>query len=256
MSLVVIKLGGAVMEQAEPALKLFAAVADLQSKGHQVVLVHGGGIFVEQQMQAQHLVSEKLNGLRVTPDDHMPVVVGALAGYANKLLVSYAKQSGVDACGISLADGGITQASELDPALGAVGTCEAADPALIEALLSANKVPVISSIAMSNEGRLLNVNGDDAATVIAQLLSADLVLLSDVDGVLDENKQLIAKLDEAAIEQLIADGVITDGMIPKTKAALATARSLQRPIAVANWRYPERLAGLLQGEPVGTRILP
>ena len=256
MSLVVIKLGGAVMEQAEPALKLFQAVADLQSKGHQVVLVHGGGIFVEQQMQAQQLKSEKLEGLRVTPDEHMPVVVGALAGYANKLLVSYAQKSGVNACGISLADGDITQAQELKPELGAVGVCQPNQPQLLEALISAGITPVISSIAMSSQGRLLNVNADDAATVIAQLLSADLVLLSDVDGVLDGEKQLIPALDEAGIEKLISDGVITEGMIPKTRAALTTARSLGRPIAVANWRYPERLADLLQGAPVGTRIQP
>lgn len=256
MKLVVIKLGGAVMEQAEPALNLFKAVADLQAKGTGVVLVHGGGIFVEQQMQAQQIVSEKLHGLRVTPDVHMPVVVGALAGYANKLLVTHAHQRGVNATGISLADGEITTAKELDPALGAVGVCEPGNPLLLETLTQAGFVPVISSIAQSTEGRLLNVNADDAATVIAQLLSADLVLLSDVDGVLDGDKQLIPQLDEAGIEQLIADGVITDGMIPKTKAALATARSLQRPIAVANWRYPERIAELLEGAPVGTRILP
>lgn len=256
MKLVVIKLGGAVMEQAEPALNLFKAVAQLQAQGTGVVLVHGGGIFVEQQMKAQNLVSEKLHGLRVTPDEHMPVVVGALAGYANKLLVSYARQQGVNATGISLADGGITQAKELNPELGAVGVCEPGEPALLEALINAGFVPVISSIALSPEARLLNVNGDDAATVIAQLLGADLVLLSDVDGVLDGEKKLIPLLDEAGIEQLVTEGVITDGMIPKTRAALATARSLNRPIAVANWRYPERIAELLQGAPVGTRILP
>ncbi|MCM2678328.1 acetylglutamate kinase [Echinimonas agarilytica] len=256
MSLVVIKLGGAVMEQAEPALNLFRAVAQMQEKGFKVVLVHGGGIFVEQQMQAQNVVSDKLNGLRVTPDEHMPIVVGALAGYANKLLVSYAKQSGVNAAGISLADGGLTTATEVSSELGAVGICKANSAALVMALTDANIVPVVSSIAMSETGRLLNVNADDAATVIAQLLQADLVLLSDVDGVLDGNRQLIPELDEKKIEQLVVDGVITDGMIPKTRAALATARSLQRPIAVANWRYPERLADLLAGAPVGTRILP
>lgn len=256
MSLVVIKLGGAVMEQAEPALNLFKAVAQLQASGTGVILVHGGGIFVEQQMQAQHIVSQKLRGLRVTPDEHMPVVVGALAGYANKLLVSYARQRGVNAAGISLADGGITLAKVLDPALGAVGECQPGDASLLNALTSAGFVPVISSIALSEQGRLLNVNADDAATVIAQLMAADLVLLSDVDGVLDGQKKLIPELDEASIEQLVADGVITDGMIPKTRAALATARSLQRPIAVANWRYPERIAELLAGAPVGTRILP
>ncbi len=256
MKQVVIKLGGAVMEQAEPALNLFKAVAGLQQAGVGVVLVHGGGIFVEQQMQAQQIVSEKLNGLRVTPDAHMPVVVGALAGYANKLLVSHAHQQGVNATGISLADGNITRAKELDERLGAVGVCEPGDPTLLQVLLKAGFVPVISSIAQSKSGRLLNVNADDASTVIAQLLAADLVLLSDVDGVLDGNKDLIPQLDEAGIERLIADGVITDGMIPKTKAALTTARSLQRPIAVANWRYPERIAELLEGAPVGTRILP
>lgn len=253
---VVIKLGGAVLEDKGAADALCQALLELKEQGLFPVLVHGGGVLVEQQMQAQGLISEKLDGLRVTPDSQMPVVAGALAGFANKQLVARARVAGLLPVGLSLGDADITTASELDQRLGAVGRCKPDNPDLLDLLLTQGFMPVISSIACSESGRLLNVNADDAATVIAQLLEAELVLLSDVDGVLDANKQLIPNLNESEIESLIAAEVIRDGMAVKVRAALTTARTLRRSIAVANWAHPERLSALLQGEPVGTRIHP
>jgi len=253
---VVIKVGGAVLENTAAADALFQALLQLQEQGFKPVLVHGGGVLVERQMQAQGLSSEKLDGLRVTPDEQMPVVAGALAGFANKQLVARARLAGLMPVGLSLGDADITQAEVLDPRLGAVGRCQPDNSDLLDMLTSQSFMPVISSIATSDSGQLLNVNADDAATVIAQLLEAELVLLSDVDGVLDANKQLLPNLTETEIETLIAADVIRDGMAVKVRAALTTARTLRRSIAVANWAHPERLPALLQGEPVGTRIHP
>ena len=125
---------------------------------------------------------------------------------------------------------------------------------MLNALLDGGFLPVISSIGITAEGQLMNVNADQAATAIAEALGADLVMLSDVSGILDGKGQLIAEVTQAKADELIAKGVITGGMEVKVKAALHAAASLGRPISVASWRYPEQLSKLLAGGAVGTRI--
>jgi acetylglutamate kinase len=117
-------------------------------------------------------------------------------------------------------------------------------------------LPIISSIGADYNGNLLNVNADQAATVIAQLLDAQLLLLSDVPGVLDVNKNLIEQLDIEQIETLIAQKVIRDGMIVKVQAALKAANSLGRSVTIASWKDAEKLLGLLQQRAIGSKILP
>lgn len=256
MTITVIKIGGAVFEEDDAAITLLHTVASLLIQGRQLVLVHGGGALVAQQLAAQGLVSEKINGLRVTPDAHMPVVAGMLAGYINKKLVALARSIEVTAVGLSLADGDMTRAMIKDPQLQAVGDAAAASPALLNGLLAQRILPVISSIACDESGRLLNVNADDAATVVAELLGAELVLLSDVDGVLDADQSLLPELDAERIEALCQQQVIRDGMAVKVRAALASARRSRQDVVIANWRYPQRLPQLLDGAPCGTRIRP
>ena len=100
----------------------------------------------------------------------------------------------------------------------------------------------------------MNVNADQAAIALAELLDADLIMLSDVIGILDANKQLIPELNTVKTEQLVADGVITDGMAVKVKAALQVSAAIQKPIVVASWRDPDLLLKLAKGETTGTRI--
>ena len=108
----------------------------------------------------------------------------------------------------------------------------------------------------NNKGNLLNVNADQAATVIAQLLDAELLLLSDVPGVLDANKNLIEHLDTEQIETLITQNVIRDGMIVKVQAALTAANSLGRSVTIASWKDAEKLLGLLHQQTIGSKISP
>ena len=100
----------------------------------------------------------------------------------------------------------------------------------------------------------MNVNADQAAIALAELLDADLIMLSDVVGILDANKQLIPELNTVKTEQLVVDGVITDGMAVKVKAALQVSAAIQKPIVVASWRDPDLLLKLAKGETTGTRI--
>jgi acetylglutamate kinase len=254
-NILVIKVGGAFMQAEDAALTLLTTISELQ-KNYIVVLVHGGGAMVEELLNALNLTSQKIDGLRVTPKEHMPYITGALAGTANKQLCGLAIKAGISPVGLSLLDGKMCIATVMREELGAVGSVEPGDATLLKALAATHMLPIISSIGADNNGNLLNVNADQAATVIAQLLDAQLLLLSDVPGVLDANKNLIEHLDIEQIETLIAQNVIRDGMIVKVQAALKAANSLGRSVTIASWKDAEKLLGLLQQQAIGSKILP
>ncbi|QXO17620.1 MULTISPECIES: acetylglutamate kinase [Vibrio] len=253
----VVKLGGAALSCSETLSKLFGAMAQYQAEAQRpLVIVHGGGYIVDELMEKLQLKTVKKDGLRVTPYDQIGYITGALAGTANKLLQGQAIKDGLNAVGLSLADGGLCQVEELDPELGAVGLAKPGKADVVNALLAAGALPIISSIGMTNEGQLMNVNADQAAVAVAAALDAELVLLSDVSGVLDGKGHLIHSLNQHQADALIEAKVITDGMIVKVRAALEAAQDLGRPIEVATWRYPEKLAQLFAGQSIGTQFLP
>lgn len=257
MKPLVIKVGGALLDTPQAMQNLISTLAQFKrTQQRQIVIVHGGGCIVDELMQRLNLPVQKKQGLRVTPADQIDIITGALAGIANKKLVAMAKTAGLNVVGLSLGDGNLTTATQLDAELGHVATVQPKQAALLNTLLKADFLPIISSIAIDDDGRLMNVNADQAATAIATLLQAELVMLSDVDGVLDQQKNLIAELNTAQIEKLIAEQVITDGMIVKVKAALSAAQALNQAVEIANWKKPEKLADLFSGQRIGTRIAP
>ncbi|MFA0412094.1 acetylglutamate kinase, partial [Vibrio splendidus] len=144
----------------------------------------------------------------------------------------------------------------LNPELGAVGKAEPGDSTVLQAILNAGALPIISSIGLTEQGQLMNVNADQAAVAVAGALDAELVLLSDVSGVLDGKGHLIPSLNQQQADDLIKGKVITDGMIVKVQAALEAANDLGRPIEVATWRYPDKLTQLFAGKSIGTQFLP
>ncbi|MEH6454377.1 MAG: acetylglutamate kinase [Psychromonas sp.] len=250
-----IKLGGAVLENQQALANLFTALTEyLNQHQRPVLLVHGGGVIVEDVLNKMSIVSEKKNGLRITPFEQIPYVAGALAGTSNKLLMAKALQAGLSAVGLSLADGFSCKVSQMDPELGAVGVCTANNPDLINSLLAGGFLPVISSIGIGEDARLYNVNADQAAIAICELVGAELVFLSDVDGVWDQNKQVIPELNSQYADKLIAENVIQDGMVVKVKAALEAANSLGY-VMLASWKNPDNLVSLLAGQAVGTKVI-
>ncbi|UCZ76981.1 acetylglutamate kinase [Dickeya zeae] len=256
MNPLIIKLGGVLLDSEEALERLFTAlVAYRQQHQRPLVIVHGGGCLVDDLMKKLSLPVIKKNGLRVTPADQIDIITGALAGSANKTLLAWAIRHGINAVGLSLADGGSTVVTQLNDELGHVGKAQAGSPALLNTLLSAGYLPVISSIGITVGGELMNVNADQAATALAQTLGADLILLSDVSGILDGKGQRIAEMTAGKAEELIAQGIITDGMIVKVNAALDAARALGRPVDIASWRHAEQLPMLFNGVSIGTRIL-
>lgn len=257
MKPLVIKVGGALLDTPQAMQNLISTLAQFKrTQQRQIVIVHGGGCIVDELMQRLNLPVQKKQGLRVTPADQIDIITGALAGIANKKLVAMAKTAGLNVVGLSLGDGNLTTATQLDAELGHVATVQPKQAALLNTLLKADFLPIISSIAIDDDGRLMNVNADQAATAIATLLQAELVMLSDVDGVLDQQKNLIAELNTAQIENLISEQVITDGMIVKVKAALTAAQALNQAVEIANWKKPEKLADLFSGQRIGTKIAP
>ena len=252
----VIKLGGVLLDSEEALERLFTALVTYREKHERpLVIMHGGGCLVDDLMKKLALPVVKKNGLRVTPADQIDIITGALAGTANKTLMAWAVKHDINAVGLCLGDGNTVSVTPLDAALGHVGKAEAGSPALVQTLLAANYMPIISSIGITKEGSLMNVNADQAATALAATLGADLILLSDVSGILDGKGQRIAEMTAQKAEQLIAQGIITDGMVVKVNAALDAARSLGRPVDIASWRHADQLPALFNGVPIGTRIL-
>lgn len=249
---IVIKVGGALLDDNTAVTALLTSIKAVM-QDRPVVLVHGGGPLVETLMASLGLTSNKIDGLRVTPDEHMPFICGALAGSANKTLCAIAIATGSTPVGLSLLDGNMVSCEPMEERFGAVGTPSAKDASLLKSVLSQGLLPVVSSIGCSPQGRLLNINADQAATVIAQLIQGELLLLSDVAGVLDGNKQLLSSLNAKEIDSFSQDGVITDGMKVKVDAALMAANSLSRPVTIASWRSP--IPEILKNT-TGTRVLP
>ncbi|AJJ17660.1 acetylglutamate kinase [Yersinia intermedia] len=256
MNPLVIKLGGVLLDSEEALERLFTALVTYREKHERpLVIMHGGGCLVDDLMKKLALPVVKKNGLRITPADQIDIITGALAGTANKTLLAWAVKHNINAVGLCLGDGGTVSVTLLDAELGHVGNAQPGSPALVQTLLAADYMPIISSIGITADGQLMNVNADQAATALAATLGADLILLSDVSGILDGKGQRIAEMTAQKAEQLIAQGIITDGMVVKVNAALDAARSLGRPVDIASWRHADQLPALFNGEPIGTRIL-
>lgn len=256
MNPLVIKLGGVLLDNEEALERLFMALVTYRQQYQRpLVIVHGGGCLVDELMKKLNLPVVKKAGLRVTPADQIDIITGALAGSANKTLLAWAIKHNINAVGLSLADGGSVSVTQLSEELGNVGKAEAGSPALINTLTGAGYLPIVSSIGITAEGELMNVNADQAATALAATLGADLILLSDVSGILDGKGQRIPEMSAQRAEELIEQGIITDGMIVKVHAALDAARSLGRPVDIASWRHAEQLPALFNGTAIGTRIL-
>ncbi|MBK7406556.1 MAG: acetylglutamate kinase [Phycisphaerales bacterium] len=260
---IVVKLGGRALDEASSRPALWDALATLaKSAPGGLVLVHGGGGAVDAHLARLGLTSERRAGLRVTPESEIAEVVAVLRGVVNTQLVGLLEARGAPSAGLGLSDGGACRCEKHAPDgidLGRVGRVAprgGADGALWRTLLGAGVTPVLSSIGLDHMGRPLNVNADDAALGVAQILCAGaLVLLTDVPGILDGDKRLIEEIDTDGIESLIASGVISGGMIPKARAAAGAAEASGVPTIIASWDAPERLAPLASGGRAGTRVV-
>lgn len=231
----VIKLGGSLLEQTETLGALFQS---LQQNDDDIVLVHGGGALVQQWLATAGLQSEKVNGLRVSPEQHMPYIVGGLAGAANKTLIKQAIAAGLKPIGLTLYEAGV-HCVQQSAGLGQVGLCQVPNtepvPGLLADLLMHGYLPIISSIGFGENGEWFNVNADDASVAVAATYNADLMLITDVEAVLDGSGNPLSHLNSESIQQLTQAGVIKDGMEVKVRGALSAAKRLRRCVRIGSW---------------------
>ncbi len=255
----VVKIGGAAIDQG--CERTFAALAALHAgEAGGLVLIHGGGKIVDRRMARLGMVSERREGIRITPAEHMPEVVASLAGVVNAQVVGGLQRAGAPAVGLTLGDGFLTRAVRHDRLgfdAGRVGRIAGGDAGLLRTLLCAGFLPVLSSVALDAQGEALNVNADEAGAAIAALVGArELIMLTDTPGILDARGSLLASMTEREAESAIREGVISGGMIPKVRGALAAAGAAGAPVFIASAGDPENLARLAHGAGVGTRVLP
>ena len=236
---VVIKLGGHAMGSDE-AMRGFARdVVLMRQVGLNPVVVHGGGPMINDLLKKLNIQSEFVNGKRVTDQATMEVVEMVLSGQVNNRLVQAISEEGGKAVGLSGKDAGLIICEQTHPDLGFVGTPVAVDPTILRDLHAAHAIPVIAPLGMGRNGETFNINGDTAAGAIAGALKADrLLLLTDVEGVKDKSGQVLTEIDPKMIPDLIADGTIGGGMIPKTETALAALNDGVRAVVILDGRAP------------------
>src|SRR6266566_4777048 len=253
---ILVKLGGALLDERESRASLEAQIAGARGRGVEVVVVHGGGKQMTRYLAERGIESRFVNGLRVTTPETMDAVVKVLAGTVNHELVAALTKAGASAVGLSGVDSALAEAVQMDPALGAVGRVVRSNPALL-CLLTANQyIPVVACLAGDAEGRMYNVNADQMAVACAGgFRAAQLIFLTDVDGVLDGSKRLCPELTAADCERLIANGVATGGMQAKLSAATAALKQGVGQVRIAPGAAPDALARLLSGESLGTRLV-
>jgi acetylglutamate kinase len=261
---IVVKLGGNAM--TDEALKAGFArdVVLLKLVGMNPVVVHGGGPQIEDMLSRLGKKGEFVQGMRVTDRETMDVVEMVLGGQVNKEVVELINQAGGKAVGLTGQDGALIRArkmllpskenGKLD--IGQVGEIESIDPALIEALEQAGFIPVLAPIATGADGTTYNINADLVAGKLAEVLRAEkLVVLTNTPGVLDKDGKLLTGLTPRRVDDLVAKGVISGGMLPKIGSALDAARNGVTSVHIIDGRVPNALLlEVLTDQGVGTLI--
>jgi acetylglutamate kinase len=231
---IVIKYGGSAMEEDRLKRHFALDVVLLKYIGIHPVIVHGGGPQIGQVLTKLGKKSQFVEGMRVTDKDTMEIVEMVLVGKVNKEIVSLINQQGGKAVGLSGKDGRLIIARKLKLTksrgkgkppevidIGMVGEVKSINPGVIESLERENFIPVIAPIGVGEEGETYNINADLVAGKVASALRAEkLILLTDVEGVMNEKKQLIPTLDVKQAERMLAQKIISSGMIPKVNCCL------------------------------------
>ena len=255
--IVVIKYGGSAMQSETLKNSVVRDVILLHLIGVKVVLVHGGGPEITELLTRLGKEKKFVGGLRVTDRETVEAAQMVLAGKVNKSLVNLIECSGGRAVGLCGMDGHMISAVQKDPALGYVGRITAVDPTPVLDLLEKGYIPVVSTLGCDDAGNVYNVNADTAAAKLAATLRAEsLISLTDTAGILrdkDDPATLISRVTVAETEQLIADGVIAGGMLPKVECCTDAIRGGVRRVFIIDGRVPHSiLIETLTDEGIGT----
>ena len=233
---IVVKFGGNAMVNEKLKQGFARDVVLLKLVGMHVVVVHGGGPQIEDLLTRVGKKGEFIQGMRVTDAETMGIVEMVLGGQVNKDVVNLINQAGGKAVGLTGKDSNLIRAKKLllpnreSPAdlidIGQVGDITQIDPSLIAHLESGGFIPVIASIGVGKDGETYNINADVVAGKIAEVLKAEkLVLLTNTPGVLDSEGKLVTDVTPKQIDEMVSDGTLSGGMLPKINSALDAARN-------------------------------
>lgn len=264
----VVKYGGNAM--TDPALESSFArdIVLLKTVGIHPVVVHGGGPQVDNLMKELGRTSDRIDGMRVTDKGTMDVVEMVLGGSVNKSIVNLINQHGGRAIGLTGKDANLIRAkklpmtkvdeqgntSEID--LGFVGDVVSVNRNVLDLMISSNFIPVIAPLGVDTEGNTYNINADLVAGRVAEFMQAEkLILLTNIKGVLDKNGNIATGLTTAKVDEMIADGTISGGMIPKISCALEAVRNGVKSAVIVDGRVPHAtLLEVFTDQGVGTLI--
>lgn len=234
---VVIKLGGHAMGSDEAMASFARDVVLMQQVGANPVIVHGGGPMINAMLEKLNIESKFINGKRVTDQATMEVVEMVLSGSVNKKIVQAINDQGGRAVGLSGKDAKLIECEQADKDLGMVGSPSKINPSVINTLTENDTIPVIAPLGSGPNGETFNINADTAAGAIAAALKADrLLLLTDVSGVKNSDGEVITELSAQKIKNMIKEGIISDGMIPKTETALYALDGGVRAVVILDGR--------------------
>ena len=259
---VVIKYGGAALVNEEIKSTIIKDIALMKFVGFKPVVVHGGGKDINKALERVGIEPQFKDGLRVTDEETMEVVQEVLVGKVNKSLVTELCLQGINAVGVCGKDSGFMKVKKATPNgldLGLVGEVTEVDTTLINTLLDNDFVPVISTVGVDEEGNSYNVNADYAAVAVAGALNAEkIVFITDVAGVMrDVNNpnSVISTTNTAEINELIADGTIAGGMIPKVQCCLAGVNAGVKNVHILDGRIAHCLIlEIFTNKGIGTLI--
>ena len=263
---IVVKFGGNAMTDEELKSSFARDVVLLKLVGMNPVVVHGGGPQIESVLARLGKKGEFVQGMRVTDAETMDVVEMVLGGQVNKEVVELINQAGGKAVGLTGQDGAFIRARKMRlPAdangngkvdLGQVGEIEKIDPQVISALVASGFIPVVAPIGTGADGTTYNINADLVAGKLAEVLRAEkLIVLTNTPGVLDKDGKLLTGLTPRKIDDLVAKGVVSGGMLPKIGSVLDAARAGVKSCHIIDGRVPHALLlEVLTDEGVGTLI--
>jgi len=255
---VVLKFGGELLEDSVRMNAVVASIAHIAAAGTPIAIVHGGGKEIDAALKSAGIEKRQVEGLRITDEPTLEVVVSVLAGIVNTRFVAALSAAGVAAVGLTGADGGCGLAEVAPPhktvdgrsvELGRVGVPDRkSDTRVLRTLLKDGFVPVMCSIGMTKDGHLLNVNADTMAGHLAGALRARrLVIAGSTAGVLDDAGRTMALLDPAAIAMLVSGGTATAGMIAKLRACEDALAGGVDDVVIVDGRDREALSATAAG---------
>jgi acetylglutamate kinase len=267
---VVVKFGGNAMIDDELKHSFARDIVLMKLVGINPIIVHGGGPQIGKLLKRLNITTQFVDGMRVTDSETMDVVEMVLGGQVNKEIVSLINLHGGKAIGLTGKDGDFiharkinlkqltkeSQASEIID-LGHVGEVSSIDPAVVNMLCNSDFIPVIAPIGVGEDGHSYNINADLVAGKVAEVLKAEkLLLLTNTAGILDKNKKLLTGLSITDIDDLIADGTIEGGMIPKTQCATDALKGGVSSVHIIDGRVDHALLlELFTDQGVGTLLV-